>query len=143
MIAMEEQELPPIQITFDDIQKANQLSLHCPICAGPVERNVNEVELTPVICTKCGTLYHKACWQQNGNKCAILGCGSTEFRVHGQQVKPELKIGYDDVRKVAANGRYSPKAQNKELKHEQQRQVRRMGLLRRLFKWLFDQIKIG
>lgn len=143
MIAMDEQELPPIQITSDDIRKANQLSLHCPICAGPVEKNVKEAELTPVLCTKCGTLYHRACWEQNGNKCAILGCGSTAYRVHGQQVKPEIKVGYDDIRRVAANGRYTTPQQNKALKREQQRQVRRISLFRRLFRWLLDQIKIN
>lgn len=143
MIAMDEQELPPIEITSDDIQKANQLSLHCPICAGPVERFAQERELVPVLCVECGTLYHRACWEQNGGKCAIIGCASTEYRVYGQELKPELKIGYDDVRREAANGRYTTQQQNKDLKYEQQRQVRRMSLLRRLFKWLFDQIKIG
>lgn len=142
MITMEEQELPGIQITEDDIKQANQLSLHCPICAGPVERYIEERALTPVICTQCGTLYHQACWEQNGNKCAVLGCGNSKFRVHGQHVKPEIKIGYDDVRRVA-NGRSNIPARNKRLKHEQQRQVRRISLFRRLFRWLLDQIKIG
>ncbi|MEM7334856.1 MAG: RING finger protein [Chloroflexota bacterium] len=140
---MEEQELPGFSITEEDIKQANQLSLHCPICAGPVEKFTNEAELTPVICIDCGTLYHKVCWEQNGNKCAIIGCSSTKYRVYGQQIKPELTIGMDDVRRVAANGRYSPSAENKDLKYEQQRQVQRISLFRRLFRWLLDQIRIG
>lgn len=143
MVLMEEQELPPIQITDDDIREANQLSLHCPICAGPVEKFVNEADLRPVVCDKCGTLYHQACWQQNGGKCAILGCDSQSYQVFGQEAPPQLVINYQDVQKAASNG-YS--ATQRRLKDEQRRQVeqlRRPSLLRRLFQWLLDQIKIG
>lgn len=141
---MDEQELPPIQITSEDISEANQLSLHCPICAGPVEKNVADRALTPVICAECGTLYHRACWEQNGGKCAILGCGNEKYRVYGQDTRPALRISYRDVTE-AANGR-APDRRTKRLKEQQKREVeqlRRPGLLRRLFQWLLDQIKVG
>ena len=59
-------ENPPIAITLDDIAAANQLSLACPICAGPVEAYANQRALAPIVCNACGTLYHLACWEQNG-----------------------------------------------------------------------------
>lgn len=146
---MDEQELPPISITFDDINEANQLSLHCPICANPVENNVDDVDLRPVVCTKCGTLYHKACWEQFGGKCAVLGCGNDAFRLYGIQSGPILRVKYDDLPQPAPNGRTPTpptSRQTKQLKDEQRRQVeqlRRPSLLQRLWKWLLDQIKIG
>ena len=73
-----------IKITFDDIDGANQLSLACPICAGPVNRFVSELEMQPVVCIDCGTLYHRYCWQRNGGKCAVLGCNSARARAYGQ-----------------------------------------------------------
>ncbi len=73
-----------IKITFDDIDGANQLSLACPICAGAVNRYENELELHPVVCTDCATLYHRLCWQRNGGRCAVLGCNSTKARAYGQ-----------------------------------------------------------
>lgn len=141
---MTEQELPPISISEDDIKEANQLSLHCPICANPVENNVSRADLHPVVCLQCGTLYHKACWEQAGGKCAVLGCDHTEYRLYGTQMRPVLKVDYKDI-KSAANGR-GPSRTTKQLKHEQRRQVerlRRPGLLQRLWQWLLDQIKIG
>jgi hypothetical protein len=85
-----------ITITTEDINEANQLSLHCPICVGPVERNVAEDDRRPVVCTRCDTLYHRACWEQNGGKCAILGCGHGECRPYGTQGHV-LKITASDI----------------------------------------------
>ncbi len=144
MLKMDEQEMPSLTITNSDIQAANQLSLHCPICANPVEKFVEERELLPVVCAKCGTLYHKVCWEQGGGKCAVLGCGHDKFKVYGTPTSPVLSIKYTDLPRPSANGRSSQ--QTKRLKEEQRRQVeelRRPSLLARLFKWLLDQIKIG
>jgi len=141
---MDEQELPPITITPDDIQEANQLSLHCPICANPVENHVPDQELRPVVCEKCGTLYHKSCWELNGGKCAVLGCGHEKYFLYGQPRGDVLRVKYTDLPAPSANGR--PSRQTKKLKEEQKRQVeqlRRPSLLRRLFQWLLDQIRIG
>lgn len=142
----EEQELPPITITTDDIQEANQLSLHCPICANPVEDHVNDLALQAVICAKCGTLYHQGCWELGGNKCAVLGCNHEKNYIHGIRVSPVISIKHSDLGPVvpSANGRSTPR--NKQLKHEQRRQIERMrrpGLFQRLWQWLLDQIKIG
>jgi hypothetical protein len=141
---MNEQELPAIEITGKDIEEANQLSLHCPICANPVENHVTDVDLKPVICAKCGTLYHRACWEQSGGKCAVLGCGHGKAIAYGSNTSPILKINYTDLPQPALNGRSGPPS--KQLKEEQRRQIealRRPGLLYRLFKWLLDQIRIG
>jgi len=144
---MQEQELPPIEITDDDISEANRLSLHCPICAGAVEKNVRERSLAPVVCAKCGTLYHRVCWEQSGGKCAILGCECTEHYVYGRNRDPALTITYSDLPAPSANGRgpvVSP--QTKRLKAEQAREVERMrqpGFWQRLWKWLLDQIQVG
>jgi hypothetical protein len=135
--------MSPLTITNNDIQAANQLSLHCPICANPVEKFVDDRALQPVLCAKCGTLYHKICWEQGGGKCAVLGCGHDKFKIHGTPVSPVLSIKYTDLPRPSANGRSS---QTKQLKDEQRRQIeqmRRPSLLQRLFKWLLDQIKIG
>ncbi len=141
---MDEQELPFIQITTDDISEANSLSLNCPICASAVEANTGVEALIPVICAKCGTLYHRACWQQGGGKCAILGCGHDKYKVHGLDERPILTIKYTDI-KSTPNGAVSN--QTKRLKEQQKREVeelRRPGsLLRRFFQWLLNQIRIG
>lgn len=144
MLKMDEKEMPPLTITNSDIQAANQLSLHCPICANPVEKFVEERELLPVVCAKCGTLYHKVCWEQGGGKCAVLGCGHDKFKVYGTPASPVLSIKYTDLPRPSVNGRSSQ--QTKRLKEEQRREIeelRRPSLLQRLFKWLLDQIKIG
>lgn len=141
---MSEQENPMIQITVDDIKEANQLSLHCPICANPVEANPTERALVPVVCAKCGTLYHKVCWEQAGGKCATLGCGHNKYYVHGRSAAPSLRVDKGDVIKVG-DGRVVT-ARNKQLKSEQARQVealRRPSLLQRLWQWLLDAIRIG
>ncbi len=141
---MDEQEFPEIHITEDDITEANRLSLHCPICAGAVESNLDGFALLPVICAKCGTLYHKACWEQSGGKCAVLGCEHEVYNIHGQNLGPALKVDYRDIKEPSANGS-GPSRRTKRLKDEQRRQVeqlRRPSLLQRLWKWLLDQIKI-
>ena len=140
---MDEQEYPLIHITEDDIAEANRLSLHCPICAGAVERNTDGAALMPVVCVTCGTLYHKACWEQSGGKCAVLGCENETYHVYGQNLGPALKVDYRDIKEPSRNGR-SPTRRTKRLKDEQRRQVeqlRRPGLLQRLWQWLLDQIK--
>lgn len=140
---MNEQEFPGIQITEKDISEANSLSLHCPICAGAVESNLDGPALQPVVCAKCGTLYHKACWEQSGGKCAILGCDHQVFRIYGQSLGPALKVDYRDIKEPATNGR-GPSQQTKRLKYEQQRQVEQLSrpsLLQRFWQWLLNQIK--
>jgi len=142
---MDEQEYPLIHISLDDVTEANQLSLHCPICANPVENGVVDSALTPVVCTGCHTLYHKACWQQSGGKCAILGCDQKKYVVYGQENLPVLKIKYTDLPHPSVNGR-PPRSRTKRLKEQQRRQVeqlRRPSLLQRLWQWLLDQIRIG
>lgn len=142
---MDARELPLIQITEKDIAEANRLSLHCPMCAGAVENNVDDEALYPVICANCKTLYHKACWEQGGGKCAILGCNHGKYIRHGTTTRPVLTIRPADLPEPSANGR-KPSAHAKRLKAEQRRQVeqlRRPSLLRRLFQWLLDQIRIG
>lgn len=139
---MDEQELPLIQITEDDVAEANQLSLHCPICVSAVENNLNG-DLTPVVCAKCGTLYHKACWEQSGGKCAILGCSHDKFHVYGRSFGPALKVKYTDLPQQV-NGR-SDSRRTRRLKEQQKREVeqlRRPGLLQRLWQWLLNQIRI-
>ena len=67
-----------LRITEEDIAEANRLSMHCPICAGPVDRFADSADEEPVTCAQCGTFYHKLCWQNNGGKCAVLGCNSVK-----------------------------------------------------------------
>lgn len=143
MLKMNEQEMPALSITNSDIQEANQLSMHCPICANPVEKFVEDRDLLPVVCAKCGTLYHKTCWEQGGGKCAVLGCGHEKFNIYGTPTSPVLSIKYTDLPRSSENGRSS---QTKRLKEEQRRQVeqmRRPSLLQRLVQWLLDQIRVG
>jgi len=138
-----EERLPLIRITEDDIAEANRLSLHCPICAGAVENHVDEEALRPVICAGCRTLYHKACWERSGGKCAILGCDHDRYILYGTQRKPVLVIRPADLPQPSANGRKRTRTQ--QMKAEQRRQVeqlRRPSLLRRLWQWLLNQIKI-
>jgi hypothetical protein len=142
----------PITITQDDISEANRLSLHCPICAGAVEQHVDGAAVRPVVCTSCGTLYHRACWDQNGGKCAILGCESQSYRIYGMlDLGPTLKISQRDIlaappppaqpRPVAPpnNG------QTKTLKRKEQQlhqEVQRRFWLRDLFQNLLRAIRI-
>ncbi len=132
-------ENDPITISDNDINEANQLSLHCPICADSVERHPNADAMKPVVCAKCGTLYHKACWAQAGGKCAILGCGSKEQYLFGQDFGNLVKITYDDLPK---KGRPQPSlnGRNKRLKREEKQ--RNEGWWSKLFKRLLQAIKI-
>ena len=141
---MEEQELPLIEISSDDIAEANRLSLHCPICASAVETYPLEQGLRPVVCKGCKTLYHQACWEQSG-KCAILGCTQDSYYHYGTQRRPVLTISHADLPAPSANGQ-KPDSRSKRLKEQQRREVealRRPSLLQRLWQWLLDQIKIG
>lgn len=138
---MEEQELPPIRITDNDIAEANQLSLSCPICGNAVENHTEAAALIPVVCDGCGTLYHKACWEGSGGKCAVLGCGSSKFHIYGKSTKPVLKVKYTDLPSPSVNGR--PSSQTRRLKEEQRRQVQQMTLFQRFWRWLLDQIRIN
>jgi hypothetical protein len=123
-----EEERPLIHISAEDITEANRLSLNCPICAGGVENNIAEDALTPVVCAKCETLYHQACWQQNGGKCAILGCGHDQFYRYGEQFGSPLRIKYTDLPKdvpptaVPSNGK-ELKEQEKRLQKELNRRT--------------------
>ena len=141
--AMQEHENPFLRITEHDISEANQLSLSCPICGNAVENHTDGAALVPVVCDKCGTLYHRACWERSGAKCAVLGCGSDKFHVYGKNTKPVLKVKYTDLPAPSVNGRTTPSAQNRRLKEEQRRQVQRMTFFQRIWKWLLDQIKIN
>ena len=128
----------PIKITSKDIEEANRLSLGCPICASAVEDNIESQALRPVICSKCQTLYHKTCWEQNGGKCATLGCGSTESYPYGTEIGPRLKIRYSDLPKhvpqpAPSNGRF------KELK-EQQKRLQQRARGRQFWANLYDRI---
>ena len=136
-------EQPFLRITEEDVAEANRLSLGCPICASPVERSADRAELSPVICSQCETLYHQACWERNGGKCAMLGCGHSNCRPYGQEVGPRLTIRKSDLPREAP--RHSPNGRTKQLKMEQKREVerlRRSSFWQRVWKWLLDQIKI-
>lgn len=142
---MDAKEAPPIRITSDDIQQANQLSLQCPICGNAVENHTDGASLVPVVCDACGTLYHQACWEQSGGKCAVLGCGHDKYHVYGRDNKPVLKVKYTDLPAPSANGQ-SPSAQTRRMKDEQRRQVEQMqkpGFWQRVWQWLLDQIRVG
>jgi hypothetical protein len=141
--AMEEREFPLIRITENDISEANRLSLSCPICGSAVENHTDGAALVPVVCDKCGTLYHRACWERSGGKCAVLGCASDKFHVHGEDTRPVLKVRYTDLPSPSVNGASSTSARNRRLKEEQRRQVRNMTLFERFWRWLLDQIKIN
>jgi hypothetical protein len=95
------------------------------------------------VCDKCGTLYHRACWERSGGKCAVLGCSSDKFHIHGLDTKPVLKVKYTDLPAPSVNGAPSVSARNRRLKEEQRRQVQRMTLFERFWRWLLNQIKIN
>lgn len=127
-----------ITITSEDIAEANRLSLGCPICASAVEDNVSTQALKPVICATCHTLYHRTCWDQNGSKCATLGCGSTECYPFGTEIGPRLKIRYSDLPKHVPQAPASPNGRFKELK-EQQKRLQRQAT-RDFWKKLYTRI---
>lgn len=141
----DETEAPPIHISLDDIVEANTLSLHCPICAGPVENYETEPALQPVICGKCGTLYHKICWEQKGGKCAVLGCEHTQYRVYGTQPDPVLVIQRRDLPREAQTSSNGASASTKRLKEEQRRayqEIQQPGFWSAFWNWLLKAIKI-
>lgn len=122
----------PIQITETDIAEANRLSLSCPICAGAVEKYVMDVSLSPVVCLQCGTLYHKACWEQHNGKCAVLGCEHKEARPYGTDVGPRLTIRYSDIPKhVPPTPSYNGRTQ--QLKEQEKQRQREEGFWNNLF----------
>lgn len=113
-------EEPLIEITATDIAEANRLSLSCPICASAVENNPLNDSLAPVVCANCQTLYHRACWEQNDNKCAVLGCGHGESYRYGTQLGPRLTINYSDLPKHVPRVP-SPNGRHQKLKEEEKR----------------------
>lgn len=132
-------ENEPLRITNEDIAEANRLSLSCPICASSVENNPQSPLLSPVICGNCQTLYHKACWEQNGNKCATLGCGHTVSIPYGTELEPRLVIRYSDLPKhVPASP--SPNGRSKELK-EREKQLQKQAARREFWQNLFSRIR--
>ena len=110
-----------IRVTEKDISQANRLSLSCPICASAVEKNVDQQALTPIVCANCQTLYHHTCWEQNDDKCAVLGCGHEEFYFFGTEVGPLLTITYADLPKHVSKSAPSSNGRFKELKAQQKR----------------------
>jgi hypothetical protein len=127
----------PIQITTDDIAEANRLSLNCPICAGAVENHIDQDGLAPVVCAKCQTLYHHACWGQNGGKCAILGCGHDKCYPYGVDRGPLLKITHSDIPRDVPR---MVTDRSKKLK-EQERRMQREAKRRSFWDGLFEAIK--
>jgi hypothetical protein len=113
----------PIRVTPEDVAEANRLSLSCPICAGAVERSADEAALAPVYCTKCQTLYHRTCWDQNGGRCAVLGCDHREARAYGSELGPRLKISYSDISRHPPQPR-SVDGRTRRLKEEEKRRRR-------------------
>ena len=88
---MAEIEGEPIKITLDDIEQANKLSESCPMCAGPVYREYNDPAMAPVECASCETIYHRACWEQAGSKCAMVGCDSKQVKAY-DAVQPAVSV---------------------------------------------------
>lgn len=110
-----------LRITDSDVEEANQLSLACPICVGAVENGTESFDRQPVVCDDCDTLYHRACWDQNGGKCAILGCSCTQ--VHAYGIAADLiRISIGDVPSELEVNR-----QNKRIKSVERAQMRRLG----------------
>lgn len=128
-----------IRISAEDIAEANRLSLSCPICAGAVEDNVDNHALKPVVCANCQTLYHRTCWEQNGGKCAVLGCEHKESYTYGTELGPRITITYADLPKHVPQRPIYPNGRNKALKDQEKRRQRE--LKRREF-WgsLYDRI---
>lgn len=73
-------------LDFVDDQAARVIEeMTCPICSGPIGRDV-------VICVRCRTPHCKECWQYNG-KCATFGCGSEKFAAPVADPAPESSVG--------------------------------------------------
>ena len=138
---MDEQEGEFLRITADDINEANKLSLHCPICASPVYRDESNAEMAPVECVDCEAIYHKACWEMAGGTCAIIGCDCKKCRPFGTGVSQPVALNMNDVPRINA----APNAPNNNRYKAQERQMQREmqgGLFRRFFEWLLRQIRI-
>lgn len=135
-----------IRVTLDDVTKANQLSLHCPICAGAVEQHASRREMQAVYCADCETLYHRACWEQNGAKCAVLGCSGTTFKVHGAvDLGPVLTVAHADIPREAP-APYVPKnGRTRRLKEDErrlQRELKRRSFWQNLWQGLLRAIRL-
>lgn len=139
---MEEQQGEFLRITIDDINEANKLSLHCPICASPVYRDEPNAQMTPYECTDCEAIYHKACWEMAGGKCAIIGCDCKKARPYGSSApQPATPINMKNV--AGGRGDKGPEPYNRYKAQERQMQREMQGgLFRRLFEWLLRQIRI-
>ena len=133
-----EEEGTPIKITMADVTEANQLSLHCPICAGAVEDNVTDAAVAPVICAECKTLYHRACWEQNGGSCAVLGCDSKSFHPYGDNLGPALTITHSDLPRDTPALRARSRQQELKAREQRRRQPQTSGFWRRLFQRILD-----
>ena len=135
-----------IKITPEDIAEANQLSLHCPICAGAVEQNAQRTEMAAVYCTACETLYHRACWEQNGSKCAVLGCAGTEYRLYGLvDLGPVITVGRSDIPRDVPRPAVTSNGRTRRLKEDErrlQRELKRRSLFRDLWRSLLRAIKL-
>lgn len=132
-------ENEPIHITDEDIAEANRLSLSCPICASAVEKNISNESLKPVLCANCQTLYHRTCWEQNGGKCATLGCGHEECYPYGTELGPRLTINYSDLPKHLPKPAVSPNGRSKELKAREKR-LQKEAMRREFWRNLYDRI---
>lgn len=133
-------EAEPIRITLDDVTQANQLSLNCPICASPVERNVPNTSAAPVVCTECGTLYHRACWESNGGKCAMIGCDSTGMRLYGEAMGPVLTIRRSDLDRVPPGYR-NKRLKAHEVRRSQGQPEKPRSFWNRLFRRILDSFR--
>lgn len=134
-----------IRITVEDIAEANQLSLNCPICAGAVEKYAPRPETSPVFCVACETLYHLACWEQNGGSCAVLGCEGDTYKRYGVvDLGPPLTIEQRDIPKAAPVPDFSPNGQTKRLKEDERLkgQIRVRSFWRELWQNLLQAIKL-
>lgn len=135
-----------IKITAQDVSEANQLSLHCPICAGAVEQHAPRQELVAVYCTDCETLYHKACWEQNGASCAVLGCAGSSFRIYGaMELGPVLTVRRADIPHASPAPQAKQNGRTRRLKEDErrlQREFRRRSFLQDLWHSLLRAIKL-
>lgn len=135
-----------IRITPEDVSEANQLSLHCPICASAVEQHTSREEMVAVFCTACETLYHRACWDQNGGKCAVLGCAGTTYRRYGVvDLGPVLTVRRGDIPREAPATYVPSNGRTRRLKEDErrlQRELKRRSFFRDLWRGLLRAIKL-
>ena len=133
-----------IRITAEDIEEANRLSLNCPICAGPVEKQTERPQMAAVYCTSCQTLYHHHCWEQNGGSCAVLGCEGDSYKRYGVfDLGPALTVDRKDIARAAASPSGFPNGQTRRLKRRERRLRREDGSFwRDLWRNLLQAIKL-